>query len=199
MTLLGFLEKQCPNAPPLLEFNKENYEYTFTVDKDYAFDNDTIGEFIGKIINAIFLKDYKEDKSLFAIDCVILNYSVKEYINETKNKWEKNSLEFSARNKKAFWLLLPVLDKGENKVKSIIINPLLDYFIKELKLYLQKENNKMIIARTKKSDNYIDSDNDIKQIEYNESYKDNSDNEDADSDKSSEGWISPKETSDDED
>jgi hypothetical protein len=178
MTLLGFLQKQCPNAPPLLEFNNENYEYTFTFDEDfvydilYAFDNDTIGEFIGKIINAIFLKDNKENQSLFATDCVRLNYSIKEYINETKNKW--------------------TLDKGANKVKNIIINPLLLYFIKELKLHLQKENNKMMLAGTRKSNDYIDSDKENKKIEYDMSKI-------SDSDDSEEGWRSPKEISDDED
>ena len=44
-----------------------------------------------------FLKENKEDQSMFATDCVRLNYSIKEYINENKNKW--------------------VLDKGANKVK----------------------------------------------------------------------------------
>ena len=48
-----------------------------------------------------------------------LNYSIKEYIDENKNKW--------------------VLDKGANKVTKIIINPLLNYFIKELKLHLKKK------------------------------------------------------------
>ena len=154
MTLLGFLQKQCPNAPPLLEFTNDNYEYTFIFNDDfvydilYAFDNNTAGEFIGKIINSMFLKENKEDQSMFATDCVRLNYSIKEYINENKNKW--------------------TLDKGANKVTKIIINPLLLYFIKELKLHLQKENNKMMLAGTKKSDDYIDSNDDIKQIEYKE-------------------------------
>ena len=156
MTLLGFLQKQCPNAPTLLEFNNDNYDYTFNFDKNfvydilYAFDNDTIGEFIGKIINTTFLKENKEDQSLFATDCVRLNYSIKEYINENKNRW--------------------VLDKGANKVKTIIINPLLNYIIKELKLHLQNENNKMMLAGTKKSDNYIDSDKDIKKIKYDKEF-----------------------------
>ena len=97
MTLLGFLQKQCPDAPPLLEFTNDNYEYTFTFDKDfvydilYSFDNDTVGEFIGKIINEMFLKENKEDQSMFATDCVRLNYSIKEYINENKNRWAKKS------------------------------------------------------------------------------------------------------------
>ena len=178
MTLLGFLNKQCPNAPPLLEFTNDNYQYTFTFNDDfvydilYAFDNNNSGEFIGKIINEIFLKDNKEDQSMFATDCVRLNYSIKEYINENKNKW--------------------TLDKGANKVKNIIINPLLKYFIKELKAHLQRENNKMMLSGTKKSDDYIDSNDDIKQIEY----KEESDDE-SDSDKSSEGWRTPKEKSDD--
>jgi hypothetical protein len=185
MTLLGFLQKQCPNAPPLLEFTNNNYEYTFTVDKDfvydilYAFDNDTIGEFIGKIINTIFLKENKEDQSLFATDCVRLNYSIKEYINETKNKW--------------------TLDKGANKVKNIIINPLLNYFIKELKSYLQKENNKMMLSGTKKSDNHINSDKEIKQKQYDEMNIDAFDGNESDSDDSSEYWKSPEEISDDDD
>ena len=179
MTLLGFLQKQCPNAPPLLEFTKDNYEYTFIFDKDfvydmlYAFDNDTVGEFIGKIINEMFLKDNKEDQSMFATDTVRLNYSIKEYINENKNKW--------------------TLDKGANKVKSIIINPLLIYFIKELKMHLQKENNKMMLAGTKKSDDYIDSDDNIKKIEYKEElHSDNDSDSDSDSDKSEKGWMTPK-------
>jgi hypothetical protein len=178
MSLLGFLQKKCPDAPPLLEFNKNNYEYSFTFDEDfvydilYAFDNDTIGEFIGKIINTMFLKENKEDQSLFATDCVRLNYSIKEYINENKNKW--------------------TLDKGANKVKSIIINPLLEYFIKELKMHIQKENNKMMLSGTKKSDDYTDKE--IKGIEYNVS-----DDEESASDDSEEGWKSPKEMTDDED
>ena len=62
MTLLGFLQKQCPNAAPLLEFTNDNYKYTFIFDNDfvydmlYSFDNDTIGEFIGKIINEMFFE-----------------------------------------------------------------------------------------------------------------------------------------------
>ena len=66
MTLLGFLQKQCPDAPPLLEFTNDNYEYTFTFDKDfvydilYSFDNNIVGEFIGKIINEMFLKEIKK-------------------------------------------------------------------------------------------------------------------------------------------
>jgi hypothetical protein len=125
----------------------------------------------------MFLKENKEDQSLFATDCVRLNYSIKEYINENKNKW--------------------TLDKGANKVKTIIINPLLNYFIKELKSHLQKENNKMMLSETKKSHDYIDSDNEIKKIEYDDS------NIDESSDQSSEeeGWKSPKknEESDDDD
>ena len=119
-----------------LEFTKDNYEYTFTFNDDfvyemlYAFDTDNIGQFIGKIINCMFLKENKEDQSMFATDTVRLNYSIKEYINENKNKW--------------------VLDKGANKVTKIIINPLLKFFIKELKLHLQKENNKMMLSGTKK-------------------------------------------------
>ena len=185
MTLLGFLQKQCPNAPPLLEFTNDNYEYTFTFDKDfvcdmlYAVDNNYIGEFIGKIINEMFLKENKEDQSMFATDCVRLNYSIKEYINENKNKW--------------------TLDKGANKVKSIIINPLLNYFIKELKSHLQKENNKMMLAGTKKSDDYIDSEDDIKQIEYNnESDSDESSDQEDKSSSSDEGWRTPKKKSDSE-
>ena len=96
----------------------------------------------------------------------------------------------------------PVLDKGANKVTKIIINPLLLYFIKELKLHLQKENNKMMLSGTKKSDDYIDSDNDIKQIEYKEESESesasSSDADDTDSDKSSEGWRTPKKESDSE-
>ena len=133
-----------PDAPPLLEFTNDNYKYTFTFNDDfvydilYAFDNNNSGEFIGKIINEIFLKDNKEDQSMFATDCVRLNYSIKKYINENKNKW--------------------TLDKGAGKVTKIIIDPLLTYFIKELKLHLQKENNKMLLSGTKKkSDDYIDS------------------------------------------
>ena len=57
----------------------------------------------------MFLKDNKEDQSLFATDCIRLNYSIKEYINENKNK--------------------RTLDKGANKVTKIIITPLLKYFI----------------------------------------------------------------------
>ena len=115
---------------------------------------------------------------MFATDCVRLNYSIKEYINENKNKW--------------------TLDKGANKVTKIIINPLLLYFIKELKLHLQKENNKMMLAGTKKSDDYIDSNDDIKQIEYKEeSDNESGESDDSDSDKSSEGWRTPKEKSDD--
>ena len=175
MTLIGFLQKQCPNAAPLLEFTNDNYEYTFTFDKDfvydmlYAFDNNTIGEFIGKIINEMFLKDNKEDQSMFATDCVRLNYSIKEYINENKNK--------------------RTLDKGANKVTKIIITPLLKYFIKESKLHLQKENNKMMLAGTKKSDDYIDSEEDIKQIECNSN--DSSDVE-VQSSSEDEGWRTPK-------
>ena len=174
-----------PDAPPLLEFTNDNYEYTFTFDKDfvydilYSFDNNTVGEFIGKIINEMFLKDNKEDQSMFATDCVRLNYSIKEYINENKNKW--------------------TLDKGANKVKSIIINPLLRYFIKELKLHLQKENNKMMLAGTKKSDDYIDSEEDIKQIEYNkESDSEESSDIEVQSSSEDEGWRTPKKKSDSE-
>ena len=51
MGLLGFLQKQCPDAEPLLEFTNENYEYPFTVDKVFVFDilyshdNGKAGEF----------------------------------------------------------------------------------------------------------------------------------------------------------
>ena len=169
MTLLGFLQKRCPNAPPLLEFTKDNYEYTFIFDKDfvydilYAFDNDTAGEFIGKIVNEMFLKDNKEDQSMFATDTVRLNYSIKEYINENKNKW--------------------VIDKGANKVTKIIINPLLTYFIKELKSFLQKENNKMMLSGTKKKSDNVNIDDDIKKIEYKE---------ESDTSSEDEGWRTPK-------
>ena len=230
MTLLGFLQKQCQDnkkatgflifgrkklsfflsdAPPLLEFTKDNYEYTFTFDKDfvydilYSFDNNIVGEFIGKIINEMFLKENKEDQSMFATDYVRLNYSIKEYINENKNRWAKKAKGlFSAGNQKPLAFYCPVLDKGANKVTKIIINPLLLYFIKELKLHLQKENNKMMLSGTKKSDDYIDSDNDIKQIEYKEESESasasESDANNTNSDKSSEGWRTPKKESDSE-
>ena len=84
----------------------------------------------------MFLKEKKEFQSVFATDTVRCNYSIKEYINAKKNKW--------------------VIDKGANKVTKLIIDPLFSHIIKELKSHLQKENDKLMISGTKKSNDYIE-------------------------------------------
>jgi hypothetical protein len=165
--LLGFLQKQCPNAKPLLEFTKDNYDYEFEMNKEYiesmlySHRNGNIGEFLGKIINNIFLKEKKEDQSLFATDVVRYNYSIKEYINETKNKW--------------------IVDKGASKVVNLIINPLLTYIVKELKIHLRKENDKILKSGNLKSEDYTSSDEDVKLIEYKETYESNYESDNSDS------------------
>lgn len=194
MNLLGFLQKQCPNAEPVREFTKENYGYSFIMNKEFIYelinshDNGIIGEFIGKIINVAFLKDKKEDQSVFATDVVRYSFSIKESVdgNGEKHRW--------------------VLDKGANKVTKLMIDPLCCYIVKELKLHLQKENNKVIRSGDLKPEGYIEYDEDelnhIKNSPFNkrviiiEEKKELSDSEDSeyssDSDSSDEGWRSPE-------
>ena len=89
-SIAEILAKKCVNAKPLLKFTPENYDFNFTINKDfirrfiYQFDQNKGHKFIGDYINGMFLKEDKSKQSMFLrmlLDLIILLKNILIKIN----------------------------------------------------------------------------------------------------------------------
>jgi hypothetical protein len=119
------LAKKCINAKPILKFTPENYDYNFTINKDfirrfiYQSNQNKGQKFIGDYINGMFLKEDKCEQSMFSPDVVRFNYTFKEFINKNKSIW--------------------TIDKGAVKISELIIDPFINIISKYLDWYIKRE------------------------------------------------------------